>query len=183
LKQQGFIKQIDPQIMNKLISVKIIVVARVLMALIFAILTWTDSMEPTDTVSYNDLNVGLHIWITLILSFLTAFLMMPFYRAVQFQRKPLVDLPGAETGYAPRVPIEYDEDGNAKIGSLLVKPEVKPKASPFKALLDTINIIDVFRAVWRGVKLIGKKDGYLAAPQEDNELPDYRGAGSAPPPA
>lgn len=171
LRNTAHVRKVDPQLLNKVLSVKFMVAARLIVALVFAILLMTDTLEPTDTASYNDLNVGISVFATCILAMFTGFLMLPFYSSKQFETRPLVDLPGEETGYAPRAHMDYDDDGNAKIGEQLVKPVMKPKASPTKALLDTLNIVDVLRAVVRGVRLVGRKEGYTQAPQ--TELPEY----------
>lgn len=171
LRNTVHVRKIDAQVLNKVLSVKFLVLARLILTLILSILVWTDTLEPTDTASYNDLNVGVSVFGTCILAMFTAFMMLPFYRPNQFQKRPLVDLPGEDTGYAPTTAIEYDDEGNAKIDRQLVRPVLKPKVTPFRALLDTINIIDILQAVMRGVRLIGRKEGY--APASQTELPEY----------
>lgn len=171
LRNTGHVRKIDSQLLNKVLSVKFLVLARLIFGLVISILVATDTLEPTDTASYNDLNVGVSVFGSCILAMFTAILMLPFYSRKQFENKPLVDLPGEDTGYAPRAHMDYDDEGNAKIGEQLIKPVIKPKASPTKALLDTLNIFDVLRAVLRGIRLICRREGYTRAPQ--TELPEY----------
>jgi hypothetical protein len=55
MKQTTLLKKVDPQIVGKLLAAKIIVVAEIVISLIFSILTWTDSFEPTSTISSSQL--------------------------------------------------------------------------------------------------------------------------------
>lgn len=52
-KQTAILKKSDPQVVGKLLAAKVIVVAEIIISLIFAILSATDSFEPTSTVSYS----------------------------------------------------------------------------------------------------------------------------------
>ncbi|KIX04689.1 uncharacterized protein Z518_05559 [Rhinocladiella mackenziei CBS 650.93] len=158
MKQRATLKLTDPQIMGKLISVKVIVVVQIVVHLVLQILSWTGSLEPTATLSYNDLNLGLSVFLTTILAMITAFLMVPYFRPRQFERKPLADLSGTE--YGPSHHFEYEEDGSIKMGGGSVPADVKPKASRFRAILDTINILDVLQGVGRACKLLGHRNGY-----------------------
>ena len=145
------LKLVDPQILSKLLAVKIVIMVQVFYGLIMSILTAANVLNPTRTMSYNDLNLGLSVFVTVLLAFISSMAMIPFYRPRQFQKRPAVELSGKSIDMEGA---KIDNEGNFILGNTAILPEEKAKRSALRAVLDAFNFGDVILCVWRAFQLL-----------------------------
>ena len=60
-RHTSMLKKVDPQIVNKLLGAKVIIVAEIILSLVFSILSWTDTFNPSATVSYSKSKIHLTV--------------------------------------------------------------------------------------------------------------------------
>jgi hypothetical protein len=145
----------------------------------------------------DDINVGVHVFSTGCLAFITTICMLPYYRPGQFEKAPWVAAPGdghwTDTTHATSVSRDSQETGAPKPKEALLLPrnnkQPSPKRSPLRAVWDVVNVSDVAVAVCRGIKLLFGRPrlpktsafepsrGYVPVAQggeAGEELPTYR---------
>ena len=123
----------DPKIVGKLACFKLIVAVQFIQRIVLSILTQANVLNPTATMSYDDLNLGLGAFLTTIEATLIGLAMVWYYWHGQFRHEQQVE---------------------SNKHSMLVAHGVQneQKISPLKAIWSIINLTDVFQGIFRAIK-------------------------------
>ena len=147
LKLKADIKKVQPMILGQLFSFKVIVLLHFVQGLLLSILKATNTLKPTSTMSYNDLNLGLGPFLTCCEALIIVCGMCYFYN-------PNMHGKNSECVRASNGSPDNDdtalEDGSKRSIS-------KPKLGPVKAIWDVINVSDVFVGMRNSLWLLSHK--------------------------
>lgn len=121
------LKQRDSKIVGRLLCFKLIVFVQMLQRVVLSILSSANVLNPTATLSYDDLNVGLNPFLTTVEVMLISLIMVWYY------------FPGEFRSRAQNVEAGKDNFEQTKM-------------SFFAALWDVINLSDVIKGIIRAVK-------------------------------
>jgi hypothetical protein len=151
-KHSTKLKASEPTVWGKLLVFKGIVFIQMIQSLILSILGLTDTLVPTATLSYNDVNRGLNPFITCMVVLILSIMMIYYYNPRlhgthgDYQHS---GQPGDYYHYQQVQPVDSGESGAKRI--------VNPRMPFWRAIIDTINMTDVFIGMGRAAKLIFKK--------------------------
>ena len=148
------LRQADPKIFFKLLAFKAIVILTALQQFVFKILDSTGTLDPTRTMSYSDLNMGLNSFVTAIEAAIFCVLLIPAFWPREFREKRYLAATQGELEMGANGG-KYHSNGQVVNGQgEVLAPR---KVNFFRAVLHSVNMIDVIQAVGRAVKLLGKK--------------------------
>ena len=133
----GHLKIADDKIVAKLFFFKAIVIFELVQNLIFKILSQTSSLNGTRTLSYNDLNFGLPALILTLEAMVFGLGMVWAYSHGQFRHR----------GHH----VETGKDGQPMVAA------PKEKMNPLRAVLNAIDLLDVFAALYKAFKLFHQR--------------------------
>ncbi len=146
-KLGGDIKKVQPRILGQLFIFKVIVFIHLVQGLLLSVLKATNTLTPTRTMSYNDLNLGLGPFLTCCEALIISCGMCYFYN-------PKMHRSNAGHVRASNESLSKDnlglEDGTKTNVS-------SPKLGPLKALWDVVNVSDVFRGMGNALWLLTHK--------------------------
>lgn len=133
------LKKVDSRIVGKLACFKLVVIFEVLETLVFSILSKAGVLDPTATLSYNDLHLGIS---TMIITVVVTFLglgMVFFFSHGQFRGR------------------RHDsvEDGKPVDHKM---PVGHKKMNPIHAIFNVLDMRDIIVGMVRAVKLLLKKE-------------------------
>lgn len=153
-----FIRQLkvhDSKIVGKLVCFKLIVAVQFLQRIVLSILSQVNALNPTATLSYNDLNLGLGAFLTTIEATLIGLAMVWYYWHGPFRQQ------------------KHIEAGSQS-----------PKMSPLAAVWNVIDLWDVIRGIIKAIK-VRQQGRMQMSRQQDLRIQDrsYRGLGQLQYPA
>ena len=141
------IKKVQPNILGQLFIFKVIVLLQFVQGLLMSILKATNTLKPTNTASYNDLNLGLGPFLTCCQALIISCGMCYFYNPKVHGRNASYVHAGNENPNKDNIALEAGTKRSIS----------SPKLGPMKALWDVINIYDVFKGMRNALWLLSHK--------------------------
>jgi Organic solute transporter Ostalpha len=139
-------KLCDSKVIGKLVLFKLIVLLGLVQGLVLRIMSQAGALEPTSTLSYNDLNLGLEPFLLCCEAFLLSCGMIYFYN-------PRLHGTNGDYVFAGQ-PGSLTKDEGLALEEGLNRKAVNPRMGVARALLDIVNMWDVIKGLIQALWLV-----------------------------
>lgn len=145
------LKKVDSRIVGKLACFKLVIIFDVIEQLVFSILSKAGVLDPTATLSYNDLHFGIPTMLITVVVFILGLGSFYFFSFGQFRRRHSAGQDSVEDAK----PLSHK------------MPVAHKKMNPFRAILNALDMRDVIAGMVRAVNLLlnkGPRNGSYPGP-------------------